>query len=297
MCRDLPDLIVLIEPIVPLEEQVRQRFQRSPMYGSDTTDPLVKYYDLAFGISGPAEVNWYLRKARTSGGPVLDLGCGTGRLALHLARQGFQVTGIDQSAGMIDLFKAKLRQALPDVRRRVQIERRTMSDFELDGRFGTIICCDAFFHNLTVKEQISCLERVRQHLNPNGRFLFNIPNANCEFIVKCINSAGKGFEERGCYPLEDGSGSVLVEQVQSIDVLDQRIETSLRFTRYDAGGNEMETGESGWTTRYLFRYEAVHLLYRCGFTIENLVGDYRNGPVTEDSQLIFEAVRSSRSEG
>lgn len=247
---------------------------------------------MTLGISGPAEVDWYLRKARSSGGPVLDLGCGTGRLALRLARQGFQVTGIDQSTGMLNLFREKLKYEPPEVRRRVRIERQTMSDFGLYRGFGTIICCDAFLHNLTVKEQVNCLELVGQHLNPNGRFLFNIPNPNCEFILKCIDSAAKEFEERGCYPLEDGSGSVLVEQAQSIDVLDQRIETSLRFTTYDAEGNEVETVESAWTTRYLFRYEAVHLLYRCGFSIKDLVGDYMDGPVTEDSQLIFETVRS-----
>jgi hypothetical protein len=71
-------------------------------------------------------------------------------------------------------------------------------------------------------------------------------------------------------------------------VLDQSISTTLRITRYDAEGNEVEKGESSWTARYLFRYEAVHLLYRCGFMVEALVGDYRNGPVTEKGQLIFD---------
>jgi 2-polyprenyl-3-methyl-5-hydroxy-6-metoxy-1,4-benzoquinol methylase len=58
------------------------------------TDLVVKYYDLAFGTLGHAEVDWYLGKARASGGPVLDLACGTGRLALLLAKEGFEV-GLD----------------------------------------------------------------------------------------------------------------------------------------------------------------------------------------------------------
>jgi hypothetical protein len=54
----------------------------------------------------------------------------------------------------------------------------------------------------------------------------------------------------------------------------------------------VEQGESTWTTRYLFRYEAVHLLYRCGFEVEAIVGNYRDGPVTEGSQLIFQVKKA-----
>lgn len=258
------------------------------MYGSEKTDLVVKYYDLAFGISGEAEVAWYLRKCRAYGGPVLDLGCGTGRLAILLAREGFEVTAIDQSAGMLNQFREKLRGQPAAVRQRVHIENHRMSDFSLGRKFNTVICCDAFFHNLTVEEEMSCLRQVAQHLRPDGHFVFNLPNPTCEFILKSAASGGKDFEERGRYRLEDGSGTLLVEQAQAGSLEEQRITTTLRITRYDSDGNEIEKGESNWTTRYLFRYEAVHLLYRCGFEIEALVGDYREGPVTEKSQLIFD---------
>lgn len=258
------------------------------MYGSEKTDLVVKYYDLTLGISGGAEIEWYLSKARASGGPVLDLACGTGRLAILLAKEDFEVTGIDQSEGMLNQFREKLRGQPAEVRQRVRIENYRMSDFRLGRKFNTVICCDAFFHNLTVEEEMNCLRHVAQHLVPNGRFVFNLPNPTCEFILKSAVSGGKEFEERGRYRLEEGSGTLLVEQAQAGSVQDQSITTTLRITRYDTEDNEVEKGESNWTTRYLFRYEAVHLLYRCGFKIEALVGDYRNGPVTEKGQLIFD---------
>jgi ubiquinone/menaquinone biosynthesis C-methylase UbiE len=77
------------------------------MYGSEETDLIVKYYDESFGISGEEEVEWYLARARAFGGPVLDLACGTGRLALRLAQAGFEVSGIDDSAGMLNIFNEK----------------------------------------------------------------------------------------------------------------------------------------------------------------------------------------------
>jgi SAM-dependent methyltransferase len=259
------------------------------MYGSETADLVVKYYDEAFGISGEAELAWYLSRATACGGPVLDLACGTGRLALLLARDGLEVTAIDRSAGMLNLFREKLKEQPPAISHRIRIENQNLSSFALGTSFNAITCCDSFFHNLSVDEEMSCLRRVARHLAPGGRFLFNLPNPTCEFILKSARSAGADFEEQGRYPLADGSGTLLVEQAHAGHPLEQTITTTLCITRYDPGGKEIEKGESTWTSRYLFRWEAVHLLHRCGFEVESLVGDYTNGPVTEGGQLIFQA--------
>lgn len=258
------------------------------MYGSLKTDLVVKYYDLAFGISGESELDWYLTQVKVSGGPVLDLACGTGRLALMLAREGFEVTGIDQSIGMLNQFRRKLAKEPAGVREKITIENQKMTAFSLAREYNTIICCDAFFHNLIVEDEINCLKSVAEHLTPNGRFLFNLPNPTCEFIQKVSASGDKTFEERGRYELEDGSGTVVVEQAHAGNEIDQCIKTTLRITVYDNDGYEIDRSESSWTTRYLYRYEAVHLLYRCGFQVEKLVGDYQNGPVTAKGQLIFD---------
>jgi len=261
--------------------------QRTDIYGSEETDLLVKYYDLVFGISGEAEVAWYLDKARTFGGPVLDLACGTGRLALILAREGLQVTAVDQSAGMLRLFQRKLAVEPAEVWQRVRIRKQHMTDFTLPGKFSTILCCDAFFHNLTVQEEMDCLSRVAAHLAPGGRFVFNLPNPMCSYILDSIEAGGRDLEERGRYSLDDGT--LLVEQAQAGNALDQTITTTLRITRYDTQGRPVERGRSSWTTRYLFPYEAIHLLYRCGFEVETLEGSYKGDPVREGGQLVFQA--------
>lgn len=258
------------------------------MYGSEKTDLIVKYYDLAFGHSGDDELKWYLGKTKESGGPILDLACGTGRLAILFAHEGYEVIAIDQSAGMLNQFEKKLKLQPDEVRERVQIKNQRMSDFNLDRKLNTIVCCDAFFHNLTVEDEMSCLRNVARHLKPDGHFVFNLPNPTCEFILKSADSEGKKFEERGHFTLEDGSGTLLVEQAQDGNVMDQCITTTLRITKFDVEGCAVEREESTWTSRYLFKHEAIHLLYRCGFKVESLVGDYLNGPVTEKGQLIFD---------
>ena len=143
------------------------------MYGSDETDLVVKYYDLAFGISGESEVNWYLDKVKNYGGPVLDLACGTGRLAIIIAKEGFEVTAIDSSKGMLHIFEGNLLKSSSSVQDRIKIDHQNMTGFNLDRKFNTIICCDAFFHNQTVEDEILCLKKVAAHLAPKGVFVFN----------------------------------------------------------------------------------------------------------------------------
>lgn len=258
------------------------------MYGSQKTDLVVKYYDLTFGISGEAELAWYLHKAQSSGGPVLDLASGTGRLAILLAEKGFEVHAIDQSEGMLHQLKAKLAHQSTLVRHRIHISRQSMADFNLPLKFNTIICCDSFFHNLTSDTQASCLQRVNHHLAPTGRFVFNLPNPTQEFIRKAQSSMGEKFEPRGRYNLPEHSGTLLVEQSNTANTQDQIITTFLRFTRYDPDGRVVEKGESSWKSCYLYQAQVKGLLDQCGFQIVSLAGDYRDGPVTDKGQLIFE---------
>ena len=88
------------------------------MYGSGDDDWVVKYYDIAFGITGEHEQAWYLEQVQASGAPVLDLACGTGRLALAFANAGCAVTGLDRSEGMLTRFRARLASAPSVVRAR-----------------------------------------------------------------------------------------------------------------------------------------------------------------------------------
>jgi SAM-dependent methyltransferase len=220
---------------------------------------------------------------------VLDLACGTGRVAIALAREGLEVTAVDRSAGMLEQFRRKLSLEPPAVRQRIAIVVQDIADLSLDRTFNTAICCDSVFHLPSVRAEMRFLRGVRRHLAPAGRLLFNLPNPTCTFILDSARPGGSGYRERGRYPLAGTSDTLLVEQASTGDLLEQTVETRLRVTRYDADGNVVERGESAWSSRYLFRYEAVHLLYRCGYEVEALVGDYGDGPVRPGSQLIFEA--------
>ena len=261
------------------------------MYGDNEVDPIVKYYEQVFAAAASDDIKWYVDSALADGGPVLDLACGTGRIALALARAGLEVTAVDQSEGMLDVFRQKLALEEESVQHLVRIEEAAMERIELHRQFATIVCCDAFFHNLSVDAQISCLQQARRHLMSHGYLLFNIPNPSIAFLSFACSTEGQQFHhyKRGEYKLADSDDVLLVQQAHNANLTDQTVTTHLRFTRLSPQRETISTEESSWMTRFTFKYEAIHLLHRCGFEVEALLGSYDGRPVTEDSQLIFVA--------
>ena len=259
------------------------------MYGSERTDPLVKYYDETLATAHESEFAWFRERVRRFGGPVLDLACGTGRFSILLAREGYRVTAVDQSEGMLAQLASKLAVEPDAVRERVEVHMGSMSALDVGGQYNTVICCDAFFHNLTVEDEMACLQGVARHLTPGGRFLFNLPNPTCEFLLNAARREDGDFGEPKTYLRRHLPGSISVERRPRADLAAQLVETTLRFTVFDEHGAQVERTESTWTTRYLWRYEAEHLLYRCGFVVEELVGGYGGQAVGEAGQLVFQA--------
>jgi SAM-dependent methyltransferase len=118
------------------------------------------------------EVAWYRRHARESGGPVLELACGTGRLLRALAEDGHDVTGLDLSKAMLALAREHAAGAPAEVRERIRLVKGDMADFALETRFALVIVADNSFRELETREDlVRCLRCVRGHLRPGGRLL------------------------------------------------------------------------------------------------------------------------------
>ena len=112
------------------------------------------------------ERSWLARltEGLAPGAPVLDLGCGAGEpLTAHLAAQGFTVSGLDASAPMLELARARVPQA--------RFIEGDMRDLALDTTFAAILAWDSFFH-LTPEDQRALIPRLAAHLAPGGRLLF-----------------------------------------------------------------------------------------------------------------------------
>ena len=142
------------------------------------TSLFVRAYDAFFDHPPPqiaGDVAFYERLAREAGGPVLELACGTGRIALPLAERGLDITGVDASDGMLAIAERKSAAVPAAARQRLTLVAQDMSELALDRRFGSIfVAFRSFQHLLTVDLQRRALAAMQRHLAAEGRLALHL---------------------------------------------------------------------------------------------------------------------------
>jgi SAM-dependent methyltransferase len=238
-------------------------------------EAVAKRYDAAVSLQ-PGEVDFYLELARDAqrrGLPTLELACGTGRIALPLAREGISLVGLDNSPAMLERARAKSAD-LPNAR---WIEG-DMRDFDLGEQFGLVfIAVGSFQLMYEVEEQLACLRCIERHLAPGGRYAFEVENPNLVEIGKWLT------ERRGTFlrnPSRDHDDPESGRRVLAWDNLDyhpskQTYRSQRLHEELDADGLAVvkRTYQQVMDIRYFHRYEMEHLLARAGLEVEVLYGD------------------------
>jgi SAM-dependent methyltransferase len=137
-----------------------------------------------------ADVAFYRRLARRElGGPghILELGCGTGRLTLPLARDGHHVTAVDAAPAMLARLRARLARSPAAIQDRVQVLAGDLRDFTVPGRPRFALAIAAFNvleHLYTRVELAACLAAVRRHLVPGGAFAFDVQMPDLAWLLR-----------------------------------------------------------------------------------------------------------------
>jgi SAM-dependent methyltransferase len=238
------------------------------------------------------DVRFFVDSAREATGPVLELGCGTGRVLIPTAQAGVAIVGLDVSPGMLRVCESKLEQAAPEVRDRVELVHGDMRDFRLDREFGLVtVPFRGFQHLTTVAEQMSSLGCIRDHLQPGGRLILDLFNPWLELLVE--HEDGREFGEEPEFLTPDGRRVVRRHRFLSSDRFHQINRVEMIHDVAHPDGTE-EQFAVAFDFRYLFRYEAEHLLARCGFELENVYSDYARNPYGSEypGELVLVARRA-----
>ncbi|MCY4449997.1 MAG: class I SAM-dependent methyltransferase [Chloroflexi bacterium] len=234
------------------------------------------------------DIDFYVELARESGGPVLELGCGTGRISLPIAREGIAVTGIDISPRMIAIAHEKATKR--GLSERCVFQSGDMATLQLAERFPLVIMPFRSFQSmLTTEEQRQSLARVRERLAPGGVFAMDTFNPDASSLVNDETS-------RLAYHQKDveraGGGTLVVWGQNGWDPVTQVNDVRLIIEEVSDEGVVERRLMRDYEQRYIFRYEMEHLLELCGFDLEGVYGDFDSGPVTEDSEDLVWVARA-----
>ena len=254
----------------------------SALYDSFIAD----YYDESPVVKGRTQdVVFYREAAREFGDPVLELGCGTGRITMALAEAGKRITGLDLSERMLERAVKKRAALRVEARERVHLVQGNMAGFDLGEKFRLIIIpFRPLQHLLEVHEQMNCLECARKHLAPGGRLILDVFQTDAQRIHDPVHMRETLVTE---YDTADGRQVKISERVAAFHRAQQINDVEMVFSVKHTGGRE-ERLVFAWPLRYFFRYEGEHLLARCGFRVSAEYGDFDKTPIRDDSaEMVF----------
>jgi len=240
-------------------------------------DTIARFYD-AENAAMTDDLDLYSELAAETGDPVLDVGCGSGRVMLRLAQEGVRVVGVDFSEVMLARGRRKL-DTMPDLRPLATFVKGDVLTTDLPGPFQFIIVpYNTLMHFSDQAQQLAALRRFQTLLDNDGLLILDLPNAAEAFTTQDDNAVS--FERIFNEP---ESGHLVMQQSYSTLT---RVSQQLHITWiYD---EIMDDGAVHRTLaplllRYIFPGEMDLLLAAAGLRRVDVYGDYFRAPFEEGS--------------
>lgn len=215
---------------------------------------------------------------------IIELGCGSGRLLLPLARAGHTITGIDTATAMLARAQTRLNAEPAAVQQRVTLLEADMTQFTAQATtFAWAILPYNTFMHLTPTQMSLALKNIARSLGENGRLLIDLINPTA--MANTPNDRLLTLENS----LTDPENGHLVV-VQSSSILDEASQTLNITWLYDATppeGGAIHRTIAQAEYHYLYPHQLELLLREAGLQLLSIVGDYDNSPYTEESDRLI----------
>lgn len=245
-------------------------------------ETLARYYD-QIHASLTVDLPFILKMAEEQGGPLLELGSGTGRLLIPLAEAGFQITGIDNSPEMLEIARRRLAKMPASVQQSVTLLEEdilSVSRDAIDQRFAlTLLSYNTLLHfnDLEIGRLLRGLAGLMQ---PGGRMLIDIANP---FLV-----AGATYTQVPLFEASfiDEMNNERVEQ-WSVSSLDENTQTLTVTWTFQAADGDTKTQVVEIAYHYHYPHQVDLLLQQAGFKLETIWGDYEEAPFDENSERLL----------
>ena len=247
-------------------------------------DQIARFYDLTHA-SLKDDIPLILSLATQADGPVLELGCGSGRLLLPLAQAGHAVTGLDLSGAMLDRARARVGQLDTAVQNRITLHQADMTNVALpeSPQFGlALVPYNTLFH-LDTAQALAMLRRVKGVLGENGRLFIDI--ANPIDIASTPEDALLSLEN----VLTDPETGELIVHLASnrLDTAEQTLHITWIYDVSAPNGGPVQRTVATGAYHYRYPHQLELLLQEAGFKLLHLWGSYDQSPYDETSDRLL----------
>jgi SAM-dependent methyltransferase len=228
------------------------------------------------GSSVEGDVDFYRRLAGETGGPILDVGCGTGRVAMALAADGHEVVGIDLSAPMLRLAELRRETLSAEAAARLSFQQADMTTLDLGRDFALVVAPSRVFQfALTTDAQRQALAALRSHLRPDALLVLDLFDPLLDHVVPSAEVIARGGEL-----VHPTTGNRVTWEVtgRMPDPARQLIVEEWAFREFDASGDVLRTDTERLTLRWSLRSEMRLLFELAGLRVIADYGDFRGGP-------------------
>jgi SAM-dependent methyltransferase len=241
-------------------------------------DPLADLYDLEYPHD--YDVAFWLSLAEREGGPIVEWGAGTGRLAVPLAGAGFDVTGVELSERMVEEGRKKTGT--------VEWVHGDMRSAKLGRRYKLAVCAfNSFLCLLSIDDALAFLRNAREHLEP-GSFLGIEVSA---FSPEELAEEPGGPELRHDFTRELPDGRLDRFSVSRYDAASQLLRMRLFYELYGASGELKDRRTHDLTIRVTWRGELELMLRLAGFEVEAIYGGFEGEPFVAGSDHLIVLAR------
>lgn len=239
------------------------------------------------------DTEFYLRLVRIlKPRRVLELGCGTGRITLPLARegvrQGFAVVGLDNEPEMLRRAEESRAQTDEESRRALSYVKGDMLTWRSDTPFDLILIpCGSLSHILEIEAQIRLFRQCYENLLSGGRFVVEVIMPNMAAYMDSFKIPPRAPIEIDLDSTDESDGTRLIRRkTTSYSSHNQLAEIRFLYEKYKEG-RAVESYIDDFASHVFFPRELALLFIHAGFTVEQTLGDYRGRELRAQSPLIM----------
>lgn len=248
---------------------------------ADPYAEIAELYDLEHAAYDE-DLDLYRNIALAVGDPILELGCGTGRVLVPLAEEGHRVTGLDASAPMLERARAAVEAV--GVGERVRWHHGPMADADRapGGPFGVVLVpLNGLLHLASAERQREALAAARRALDPRGQLVLDLLNP----VPEVLRAYDAGVVHEGSWRREDGT-RVDKFAARRVSPARQVIETELWYDSM-AGDGSLRRVRTAYPLRYVSAPEVGLMLEVVGFAEWQVYGSYELDPYEDGSERLI----------